>query len=118
MVVLCFSLVSRVSFENVRDTWIPEIKRETGGRTPIVLVATKKDLVRPERKASLQQMQDSERQQPVSAAELETLSKQIGAASHHQSSALTGEGVTETFDGVLRACFLPPAPAPACCNII
>ena len=118
MVVLCFSLVDRVSFEHVRNTWIPEIKRETGGRSPIVLVATKKDLVRPERKASLQQMPDLQRQRPVSVAELEKLSKQIGAASHHQSSALTGEGVTETFNGVLRACFHPPDPAPACCNII
>ncbi|VDP75303.1 unnamed protein product [Schistosoma curassoni] len=41
--LVCFSLVSRTSFENVRSKWHPEISAYVP-RAPIILVGTKRDL--------------------------------------------------------------------------
>ena len=46
--LLCFSVVSPSSFANIREKWIPEIKksREKGAKkhVPIILVGTQSDL--------------------------------------------------------------------------
>merc|ERR1712226_351155 len=41
--LLCYSMVSEDSFENVRDKWIHEIRHHCP-HTPIILVACKQDL--------------------------------------------------------------------------
>ena len=41
--MLCYSVNSRCSFDNIQSKWIPEIHRFCPG-TPVVLVATKDDL--------------------------------------------------------------------------
>ena len=43
MILLCFSVISSNSFENVRDLWIPELIRHNVG-APIILVGMKSDL--------------------------------------------------------------------------
>ena len=39
----CFSLTSKLSFENIEEKWIPEL-RHFGKKVPIVLVGCQKDL--------------------------------------------------------------------------
>ena len=41
--LMCYSVNSRSSFDNVQNKWFPEIQHHCPG-TPIVLVATKDDL--------------------------------------------------------------------------
>ena len=41
--ILCFSVVSRDSYNNVKDKWAPELKHHSPN-TPIILVGTKVDL--------------------------------------------------------------------------
>lgn len=41
--LICFSLVSRASFENVKSKWLPEIRHHAPG-VPFILVGTKLDL--------------------------------------------------------------------------
>jgi small GTP-binding protein len=41
--LLCFSIISPYSFENIRTKWIPEITRYAAGK-PIILVGCKQDL--------------------------------------------------------------------------
>ena len=48
---MCFSLVNLVSFENVKNKWTPEIRRETNN-VPIILVGTKLDLREENRSSS------------------------------------------------------------------
>lgn len=42
--IIAFSLVNRVSLENVVSKWVPDV-REYAPNAPIILVGTKKDLV-------------------------------------------------------------------------
>lgn len=41
--IICFSVVSRASFENVKSKWLPEIRHHAPG-VPFILVGTKIDL--------------------------------------------------------------------------
>ena len=44
VLILCFSVIDRNSFERIRTLWIPELERTVGKRVPIFLVATHTDL--------------------------------------------------------------------------
>merc|ERR1719203_544043 len=41
--LICFSVVSKASFENVKAKWVPEIEHHAPG-VPLILVGTKSDL--------------------------------------------------------------------------
>merc|ERR1711981_999026 len=41
--LICFSVVSNASFENVKQKWVPEIEHHAPG-VPLILVGTKGDL--------------------------------------------------------------------------
>ncbi|KAK8723096.1 hypothetical protein OTU49_011842 [Cherax quadricarinatus] len=42
--LVCFDLVNRTSYENVKTVWVPEIRKECGRDIPAILVGTKLDL--------------------------------------------------------------------------
>jgi len=97
--LLCFSLISRASFNNVRSKWAPEVHHHCPG-IPIVLVGTKADIVNDDR--VLDQLR-SRGQSPVSENEARRLAKEIGAQGYAECSALTQEGLTGVFDMAIRA---------------
>ena len=43
MFLVCFSIDTRKTFDNVKACWVPEV-RHHNPRTPVILVGTKKDM--------------------------------------------------------------------------
>nr|CAB3265397.1 Rac and Cdc42-like 1 protein [Phallusia mammillata] len=92
--VLCFSVISPTSFENIKLKWIPELTQNCPN-VPIVLVATKLDLrTNPE---VLQQLQEKD-MEPITQMQGQKLAKEIKAVKYVECSALTQEGLKHVFD--------------------
>ncbi|KAL6061053.1 Ras-related C3 botulinum toxin substrate 2 [Balamuthia mandrillaris] len=102
--LLCFSIVSPPSFENVRAKWNPEITHHCP-TSPKLLVGTKVDLR--EDKDTLERLADK-RMAPVSVAQAEQMRKEIGAAKYLECSALTQQGLKSVFDEAIRIVLNPP----------
>ena len=85
--LMCFSIKSRSSFQNIRDRWVPEVRHHCGNAIPIVLVGNKSDLrADPQFNGKL-----------VSRDEAEALARQLNAAAYMECSAKTLDGVNEVF---------------------
>lgn len=79
--LLCFSVSSRSSFENVASKWHAELLHHAPG-VPIILVGTKSDL---------------RTTTSISGTEAHALAKKIGAVCYVETSALTMLGLNELF---------------------
>ena len=91
--LLCFSVGSPDSFENVSAKWYPEIQHMCP-KSPYLLVGLKKDLRDdPEEIAKLLQ----KKQAPITVLQGKSLAKQLGTE-YVECSALTDEGMKEVFD--------------------
>ncbi|KNC54232.1 Rac2 protein [Thecamonas trahens ATCC 50062] len=90
--MLCFSVVSRASFQNVSSKWMPEILHHCPN-TPIILVGTKADL----------RAGDVDAERLVSRDEAQALANGIGAVSYAETSALVGTGLKAAFDTAIMA---------------
>lgn len=103
--MICFSVASRTSFENVRLKWYPEV-RSYLKHVPIVLVGTKIDLrsASPSTSAS-----DSAKSTlgPVTYAQGIRMAKDVGAEAYVECSALTQQGLREAFDETVRVVMYP-----------
>jgi Ras-related C3 botulinum toxin substrate 1 len=97
--ILCFSVVSRGSFENIKAKWYPEVNHHCPG-VAIILCGTKIDMK--EDKRTLQEL-EAENQKPVSLMEGEQLKRSIGAVKYVECSAKTKKGVKMVFDEATRA---------------
>jgi len=106
--LICFSLISPASFENVRLKWFPEISHHCPGK-PIILVGTKKDLRDDE--ATLSYLKEKNLE-PISFDAGVQMAKDIGAVKYLECSALTQRGLKNVFDEAIRAVLCPPAKAP------
>ena len=85
------------SFENVKKPWLPELKYHSRD-VPIVLVGTKIDLREDEK--TLKEL--TKYNESVITTEMGAqLAKEIGAERYTECSALTNEGMKETFDSIL-----------------
>lgn len=99
VVVICFSVDSPNSFENIETKWISEVIYHCKD-IPIILVGCKTDLRRDPRTVdSLKAMS----QRPVTSNEGSALAQRIGARDYMECSARTGEGVREAFQAAARA---------------
>jgi GTPase SAR1 family protein len=87
--LLCFSVVQRDTFKNIKAKWVPEV-RKACPKAPIVLVGTKSDL------------RETEPGNAISASECERLAKEIGAVGYSEVSAMKNLGVKETFEEAIR----------------
>jgi small GTP-binding protein len=93
VVLLCFSVVHRDSFDNVRFKWLPELKR-ISSTTPIILVGTKTD------------MRAEDNAAHVPAKEGEKRAKEIKARRYLECTAKSpdtvGKLITESIQIVLE----------------
>uniref|UniRef100_A0A2P2I2N6 Rac1 n=1 Tax=Hirondellea gigas TaxID=1518452 RepID=A0A2P2I2N6_9CRUS len=101
--LICFSVVSPSSFENVTSKWYPEIKHHCPD-APIILVGTKMDLR--EDKETLQQLQENG-QSAVKREMAGKLSNKIRSVRYMECSALTQRGLKQVFDEAVRAVLRP-----------
>jgi len=99
--LVCFSLSSPTSFDNVKEKWYPEITQHNPD-TPWVLVGTKLDTrENPETLAHLRQSG----LEPVSTDKGEKLAKELNAYKYLECSALTQKGLPTVFEEAVKAVF-------------
>lgn len=91
--VICFSLDSPQSLEDVKTRWLPEIQAECRCR-PIILLGCKKDLRDEKETAGEGEF--------VPTILAESVQKQIGAAQYMECSAKTYEGVLQFFHSATK----------------
>jgi len=102
--LICFSVVSPASHENVRGKWFPEVKHHCPN-TPVILVGTKVDLREdPDTIAKLRE----KKLNCISEVQGQSLAKEIGAVKYLECSALTQKGLKNVFDETIRAVLYPP----------
>nr|CAG8538819.1 7379_t:CDS:2 [Entrophospora candida]CAG8540832.1 8880_t:CDS:2 [Entrophospora candida] len=101
--LICFSLVSPSSLDNVKNKWVPEIIHHAPN-VPFLLVGTKFDLR--DDKATILKLRQKN-QAPISFAEGLQMAKDIGAAKYVECSALTQMGLKSVFDEAIRAVLTP-----------
>jgi len=101
--LICFSVVSPSSFENVTSKWCPEIKHHCPD-APILLIGTKIDLR--EDKEALQALSDNGHS-PIKREQGQKLANKIRAVRYLECSALTQRGLKQVFDEAVRAVLRP-----------
>jgi cell division control protein 42 len=102
--LVCFSVVSPASFENVREKWVPEIMHHCP-RVPFLLVGTQTDL---REDPSTVDKLNKNRQRPISAEQGEKAAKDLKAVKYVECSALTQKGLKNVFDEAILAALDPP----------
>jgi len=101
--IVCFSLISPASFENVRAKWYPEVSHHCPA-VPIILVGTKVDLR--EDKETLDKLR-SKGLAPITFQQGTQLAKEINSVKFLECSALTQKGLKNVFDEAIRAVLQP-----------
>ncbi|THH03957.1 hypothetical protein EW145_g5874 [Phellinidium pouzarii] len=105
--LVCFSLVSPPSFENVKTKWYPEIAHHAPS-TSLLLVGTKLDLR--DEPSTIDKLR-VRRMEPISYKQGVQMQKDIGAVKYLECSALTQKHLKAVFDEAIRAVLYPPAKA-------
>lgn len=99
VLLMCFSIDSTDSLDNIVEKWHPEVKHFCPN-VPIILVGNKKDLRNDERaRHELAKM----RQELVKPEDARLMCEKIGAYAYLECSAKTKEGVREVFETATRA---------------
>ena len=96
--LICFSIVSPPSFDNVKAKWFPEIEHHAPN-VPIILVGTKLDLR--EDNDTMKGLR-AKRMEPVSYEQALLVSKEIRAHKYLECSALTQRNLKSVFDEAIR----------------
>ncbi|XP_035594324.2 rho-related GTP-binding protein RhoA-C isoform X1 [Oncorhynchus masou masou] len=99
VILMCFSIDSPDSLENIPEKWTPEVKHFCPN-VPIILVGNKKDLRNDEHtRRELAKM----KQEPVKPEEGRDMANRINAFGYLECSAKTKDGVREVFEMATRA---------------
>jgi len=113
--LICFSIISPHSFDNVKSKWWPEIQHHAPD-VPIILVGTKSDLRNDQ---GMAQQLASKGLRMVSVEEAQQRAREVSAVCYMECSALTQEGLKNVFDEAIRASLNKKAPAkPGCCSVL
>ncbi|MEQ2287201.1 Rho GTPase [Ameca splendens] len=102
--LVCFSVVSPSSFENVKEKWVPEISYHCPG-TPFLLVGTQTD--QRENSSTVQELAKN-KQRPIRPEEGWKLARELRAVKYVECSVVTQEGVKTVFDEAILAILRPP----------
>ena len=102
--LVCFSITSQSSFDNVKTKWMPEVTHH-GPNVPIVLIGTKSDL---RGDIFLSKELANRGRDFVSVEEAETFAKSVGATKYIECSSLTQENLKIAFDEAMRAALNKP----------
>ena len=94
--LVCFSVTSPASFENVREKWFPEVFHHCPG-VPCLIVGTQIDLRDDQ---SVREKLARQKQAPVPEEEGRKLAQELGAVKYVECSALTQKGLKNVFDEV------------------
>ncbi|MFT7815966.1 cell division control protein 42 homolog [Arapaima gigas] len=122
--LVCFSVVSPSSFENVREKakcspfnilfpplnvqWVPEISHHCP-RTPFLLVGTQVDL---RDDGNTVEKLAKNKQRPLSPESGDKLARELRAVKYVECSALTQRGLKNVFDEAILAALEPPETKP------
>jgi len=112
--LICFSIISPASFDNVKSKWYPEIQHHAPG-VPIILVGTKSDLRNDS--STLSQLRNKGLN-IINVDQAKAMAAHINAVKHLECSALTQEGLKAVFDESIRAALNKPKgkkKGSACC---
>jgi len=101
--LLCFSIISPASFENVSAKWYPEVSHHCPN-TPIILVGTKLDLR--DDAETVRKLHDKG-MNPITFEQGMAKAKEIGAVKYMECSALTQKGLKAVFDEAIRVVISP-----------
>jgi len=114
--LICFSIISPHSFENVKSKWWPEIQHHAPG-VPVVLVGTKTDL---RNDSAMAAQLAAKGLRMVSIEEGQQRANEIGAVKYMECSALTQEGLKAVFDEAIKAALnkKPVNTNTGCCAIL
>jgi cell division control protein 42 len=107
--LVCFSVVSPASFENVKEKWVPEITHHCP-KTPFLLVGTQSDL-RDSQDAPAVQLKEKlskNKQKPIQVAVGEKHASELKAQKYVECSALTQKGLKNVFDEAILAALQEP----------
>ena len=96
--LLCYSVISPSSFENVKSKWKPEIDHHAPG-VPFLLVGTKLDL---RDDAETRNKLQSKGLEPIRPEQGDQMKADLGAAKALECSALTENGLKNVFDEAIR----------------
>lgn len=99
VILICFSIDSPDSLDNVFEKWISEVLHFCQG-LPILLIGLKRDLRGDA--ATIAELRKTG-QHPVASEEGQAMRKKIGAFRYLECSAPTNEGVREVFEHATRA---------------
>ncbi|OUC39631.1 Ras family protein [Trichinella nativa] len=83
--LVCFSVVSPSSYENVKEKWVPEITHHCA-KTPFLLAGTQIDL---REDSSVLDKLSKNKQKPITVEQGEKLAKELKAVKYVECSALT-----------------------------
>lgn len=92
VLVVCYSVVDRESFESIKDFWVPEIKNNMHRKKPMILVATQTDL---------RNTMGFDSDMPVSEEEGCRLAKEIGADIYNECTLQNSGSVKKVFTDVV-----------------
>lgn len=100
--LVCFSVTSPASFENVREKWFPEVFHHCPG-VPCLIVGTQIDLRDDQ---TVREKLARQKQAPVTEEEGKKLAHELGAVKYVECSALTQKGLKNVFDEVRTSMIL------------
>ena len=99
VILMCFSVDSHDSLENIDAKWVPEVQHFCP-KIPFLLIATKLDL---RSDATTRAQLSREKLQPVRYEEGKAMADKVGAYAYLECSAKTREGVRQVFTTATKA---------------
>ncbi|KAG1962000.1 cell division cycle 42 like 2 isoform X1 [Pimephales promelas] len=112
--LVCFSVVSLSSFENVKEKWVPEITYYSP-KTPFLLVGTQIDLR--DDPITIARLAKN-KQNPINPETAQKLAKDLKAVKYVECSALTQKGLKNVFDEAILTALKPRGSKKTCKCVI